>query len=329
MEPLASHSAQAPEPEYRAVREGAAVLDRSMRELVRLTGSERVSFLHGMVTNDIEGLPEGGVLYAALLTPKGQMVSDARVLRRPDDLLVEVEPGMGGAVRAFLDRYLISEDVELHDATAELAILSLLGPRSPEALAALGVKVTPDPGRFQERVHDGAPLWVLPGWLPGVPGVDLLVPRERWGAVYERLLSAAVRIGFDTFEVVRVEAGVPRYGQDMDETTIPLEAGLERAISYQKGCYIGQEVIARATFRGQVSRKLCGLLFGELEPPPRTELRAGERKAGWVTSVVRSPKLGQVAGLGYVHRSFMEPGTKLELVGFEGGATVAHSALAG
>jgi aminomethyltransferase len=120
-------------------------------------------------------------------------------------------------------------------------------------------------------------------------------------------------LGFQALELLRVEAGVPRYGQDMVDTTIPLEANLTHAISYNKGCYIGQEVIARATFRGHMNRKLAGLLLGDVEAAPGTELRKGEKKVGWITSVVRSPAQGQRVALGYVHRDHLEPGTELTL----------------
>jgi folate-binding protein YgfZ len=127
-------------------------------------------------------------------------------------------------------------------------------------------------------------------------------------------------------EWLRVEAGIPRYGVDMDEKTLPMEAGLEqRALHFQKGCYIGQEVIARATYRGHMNRRLSGLLLGNASPPARAELRAGERKAGWVTSVLHSPALNQNVALGYVHRDFLQPGTGLTLA--TGGDSVTVAAL--
>ncbi|MBI3182414.1 MAG: folate-binding protein YgfZ [Myxococcales bacterium] len=297
-----------PAEEYRAAREGAAVVDLSARELVRVTGSERIDFVHGMVTQDVEKLPEGASAYAAMLTPKGAMVADARVLRRAEDVLLEVEPGYGAPAQQFLAKYLVSEDAELSDATPQLAALTVLGPRAREVWDSLA----------ESNCHELVPL------IPGAPSVDLLVPRASLERVFGRLLEAFGRpMGFDALEMVRVEHGVPRHGQDTGEATLPLEAGLERAISYQKGCYIGQEVIARATFRGQVSRKLAGLLLGELAPAPGTGLLAGGKKVGWLTSVVRSPKMGQQVALGYVQRSQLEPGTALELEG--GGAATVHS----
>jgi folate-binding protein YgfZ len=286
--------------EHRAARQSVALFDASARDIVQVVGEDRLSFLHGMVTNDVKGLPENGTAYAAMLTPKGAMVADCRVLRRKDDVLLDTEPGMGARLREFLEKYLISEDAELRDANAEWAILSLVGPRA------------------KDLAPEGMPSLVF-----GPGGVDLLVPRAQLQATFERLKGeGATPIGFRAWETLRIENGVPRFGQDMDESTIPLEANLERAIHYSKGCYIGQEVIARATFRGHMNRKLTRLLLGALQPAPRTELLRNGKKVGWITSAVPSPTLGQVIALGYVHRDSLEPGTKLDLPDAPGAATV-------
>jgi folate-binding protein YgfZ len=302
-----------------AARRGVALLDASFREWIRVTGEDRASFLHGMVTNEVEKLPVGHATYAAMLTPKGAMVADARLFKRERELLLDVEPGHGAKVREFLDKYLISEDAELHDATAELSLLTLGGPRTPELLAALGLEL---PAQHASKVCalGGVEVTLLGNTVVLEHGVDVLVRREGAAAVYRALKEAGAPLGLaplgvEAFEVLRVEAGVPRYGADMDDKTIPLEANLERAIHYNKGCYIGQEVIARATFRGHMNRKLAGLLLGEQRPAARTELFSGEKKVGWVTSVVRSSKVGQEIALGYVHRDFLAPGTRLTLAG--------------
>jgi aminomethyltransferase len=279
--------------EYRAAREGAALHDTSERDVLRVTGDERGSFLHGMVTNDVEGLPVGGSCYAAMLTAKGAMVGDLRVLKREADLVLDTGKGRGPAVRDFLNKYLISEDAEIHDAP-ELAVLAVVGPKAEDVVA-----------RFPADA-------VLGRFLSLLTGVDVLVPRARVGELLA-LVADVPRLSHDTVEVLRVEAGVPVFGVDMTETTIPLEANLDRAIHLQKGCYIGQEVIARATYRGQMNKKLMGLLLGEASAGPGTELRLGDRKVGWLTTVVRSEAKGQVAALGYVHRDFLAPGTQLDV----------------
>jgi aminomethyltransferase len=256
-----------------------------------------------MVTNDVAGLGVGASCYAAVLTVKGAMVGDVRVLRRERDVLLDTGGGRGGVIKAFLEKYLISEEAELHEAP-ELAVLGLVGP-SAEAIAA---KV---------------PAALVLGRLrPFLEGVELLVEREQAPAV-RAALGELPTVSEATAEVLRVERGVPRFGVDMTEVTIPLEANLGHAIHYKKGCYIGQEVIARATYRGQMNKKLVTLLLGDATPEPKTELRLNEAKVGWVTSVVRSPRRGQVIALGYVRRDHLAPGTQLAIAS-GGTATVAE-----
>lgn len=269
------------------------MLDSSDREQLRVTGEERSSFLHGMVTNDVEGLAPGGSCYAAMLTPKGAMVGDLRVLKRDGDLVLDTGAGRSATVKDFLNKYLISEDAELHDAP-ELAVLSVVGPQADEVVSRWPADAVL--GRFGSLLQ----------------GVDVLVPRARVGELLA-LVADVPRLSPETVEVLRVEAGVPVFGVDMTESTIPLEANLDRAIHLQKGCYIGQEVIARATYRGQMNKKLMGLLLGDAAPAVGTELKQGDRKVGWVTTVVKSEAKGQVVALGYVHRDFLAPGTELDV----------------
>lgn len=320
------------EAEYRAARQAVALHDATYREALRITGEDRTTFLHGMVTQDVKGLAAGAATYSAMITVKGAMVADARILCREADLLLDLEPGLGAKVREFLEKFLISEDAELHEATSELGVLRLLGPRTADLLGAvLGSPFAPLPQDATRVASLAGQEVVLVGSTRLEPhGVDVLVPRTGLGAVWKELTAAGAGLelkplGWRTMETLRVEAGVPRYGQDMVDTTIPLEANLTHAISYNKGCYIGQEVIARATFRGHMNRKLAGLLLGATEVAPGTELKKDGKKVGWVTSVVRSPFKGQHVALGYVHRDHLEPGTVLT-VG-EGPAEATVSAL--
>jgi folate-binding protein YgfZ len=275
-----------PAAELRAALQGAAVFDWSARGTMRVTGPDRLDFLQGMCTAEVKKLPPGAAAYAAFLTNKGAMVADGRLWNRGEDTVIDTEPGYLSAVREYLEKHLVSEDAEL--AGADVAVVSVLGPQA-------------------ERLAQGVPSLIG-------PGVDLLVPRSDLQAALERLAGAgAVLAGFDAWERARVEMGVPRHGQDMDEKTIPLEAGLQRAISYDKGCYVGQEVIARATFRGHVNRQLHRLAFGgEAAPAPGALLRSGDREVGRVTSVVKAPDEATWIGLGYVHRDFAEAPLTLE-----------------
>lgn len=290
--------------EYRAAREAAAFFDSSDREVLRVTGPDRESFLQGMVTNDVKGLSVGMSCYAALLTPKGAMVGDVRVFKRADDFVLDTGAGFGSKVKGFLNQYLISEEAELHDAP-ELKWVALWGPQAERELSALPSE------------------WVL-GRAPSLfaEGLDVLVASENVPRVPQMLGGISV-LSAATAEVIRVENGLPKYGIDMVETTIPLEANLERAIHYNKGCYIGQEVIARATYRGHMNRKLTGLLLGEALPSSGAELKRDEKKVGWITSVVRSVRHGENLALGYVHRDSLAAGTELKLADGQTARTAA------
>ncbi|HYX90683.1 MAG TPA: glycine cleavage T C-terminal barrel domain-containing protein [Myxococcaceae bacterium] len=312
-----------PEVEYAAARSASVLVDLSFRDAIRVTGEERLSWFHGVCTNDIKGVPEWGTAYAAIVTVKGAMVADVRAFRRDVDLVLDLEPGTYESVREYLERYLISEDAELHDAHADLAVLGLVGPKSLEALtAAFGPDATPG-GRLE---LEGRGIGVGQA-LAARSGIDVLIPRPLLPEVWSRLLEAGQRAGLrpsgmDALEAVRVEDGVPRFGQDLLETTIPLEADLAHAIDFQKGCYVGQEVIARATFRGHMNRKLTGLLLGASPAEPRAELRRDGKRIGFITSVVKSPARGEYVALGYVHRDHLAPGTVLEIASGPATATV-------
>ena len=312
-----------PEAEYAAARSAAVLVDFASRDAIRVTGEDRRSWFHGVCTNDIQGLAPWNAVYAAIVTVKGAMVSDVRAFRRDADLILDLEPGRYEAVREYLERYLVSEDAELHDARADVAVLGLVGPGSGQVLAAaFGAEA--GPGRRLEL--EGEPVAVAPT-LSARTGLDLLLPRGKLAAAWTRLLqvgaSAGLRTaGLDAIEAVRVEDGVPRFGSDLLETTIPLEADLHHAIHYEKGCYVGQEVIARATYRGHMNRKLTGLVLGPSAAAPRSELRRDGKKIGFLTSVVKSPARGQYVALGYVHRDHLAPGTVLEISGAPITATV-------
>lgn len=291
-----------PAAEYAAWRSSVALFDLSHRQILRATGSDRVSFLQGMVTNDIQGLAVGEQTYAAVLTAKGSMICDVRVLKRESDVLLELEAGFAPKAKAALEKYIISEDVELSDASGDFGLLALAGPLAESLLAQ----------------SFGKEIFILPDDVLGPTARRLLMPRDTLGAIAERLLSTTAQspprpAGMQTYEVVRVQSRIPRYGIDMDEQTIPLEANLQRAISYTKGCYIGQEVIARATYRGHVNRLLCGLVLDGQLPQPKTALFREGRGVGFITSAVRSFEQDKVIALGYVHRDSCAPGTKLNV----------------
>ncbi|MBS2032263.1 MAG: folate-binding protein YgfZ [Deltaproteobacteria bacterium] len=304
-----------------ALKRTAALQDRTGRGLLKLTGPDREEFLHGQTTNDVEGLAVGHGNGAALLTARGKMLGEVRVLKRAEDLLVETELGFAGAVKQALERNCISEEVEFADLTADYGQLGLYGPEAHAILTA--ALDAPAPGvtehEHQTIVLAGAEVIAIGAWGPGAPGYDLLVPVAALEHVWKALRAAGqaknlVVLGEEAYELARVEAGLPRYGVDMTEETNPLEANLERDISYKKGCYVGQEVIAKATFRGHVNKKLARLSFAAELPAPGVELQLDGRVVGKVTSAAQLPD-GRKLGLGYVKRDLAKAGVALTVAG--------------
>jgi folate-binding protein YgfZ len=288
---------------YVAMTEGVALVDRSESGKLALTGSEAKAFLNGQVTNEIEALEPGHGCYAALLTHKGKMLADLRVIDTGSELLLLCERSALQALFDAIRRYKIGFDVELHKRTLERGLLSLIGPRAD---ALLGAELP-----AQEHANVQSDLGLL---IRTDVGIDVVCDSADTERVKAALLEAgAVEADEAIAEIVRVEHGRPRYGIDLDDSVIPQEAGLnERAVSFTKGCYVGQETVARLFYKGKPNRHLRGLRLGE-EVQPGTELRLGEREVGTLTSVARSPKLGAV-GLALVRRE-AQPGDVLDAAG--------------
>jgi len=287
---------------YAAMTEGVALVDRSESGKLALTGAEAKTFLNGQVSNEIEALEPGTGCYAALLTPKGKMLADLRVLDTGDELLLLCERSALQALFDALRRFNIGFDAELHKRTLQLGLLSLIGPSAP-----LG-GLSPE-SREHDNVRSDLGLLVRTD-----VGVDVICDSEDTERVKAALIEGgAVEIDEATAEVLRVEQGRPRYGVDLDDSVIPQEAGLnERAVSFTKGCYVGQETVARLHWRGKPNRHLRGLRLGE-QVQPGTELRLGEREVGRITSVAASPRFGTV-GLALVRRE-AQPGDVLDAGG--------------
>jgi tRNA-modifying protein YgfZ len=301
--------------EYLLLTEQVGLLDRSERGKLALTGAEAREFLHGQVTNDVESLEAGRGCYAAFLTHKGKMLGDLRILDLGDELFLDTERVALQELFNMIRRYKLGRDVELHKRTVERALLSLIGPGAREAA---GVR---DLGGAE---HDNAAREI-----GGVPvrlvatdvGVDVICDAERAAEVKAAL--AVPEVSEAAVEVVRVERGRPRYGVDLDESVIPQEAGLnDRAVSFSKGCYVGQETVARLFYRGKPNRHLRGL---RLSDPAATgePLRLGEREVGRVGSSVVSPVHGPIA-LAIVRR---EAGVGDTVAVGDGGATATVAEL--
>ena len=289
--------------QYRQLREECGLLDLSDRGKLLVSGPDGAEFLQGQLTNDVEALEPGKGCYAALLDRKGHIVADMRVLRLgPEEIWIDTEPAVTDAVRSHLETYKIGRQVELADASGERAILSLIGPATPAVTAA------PVLAEFASDTVAVAGVECLAVGIPG--GLDLIVPSSEAGRLREALLAAgAAAVDSAAAEIVRVEAGRPRYGLDMSSETMPAEAGIvEAAVSFTKGCYIGQEPVARLHHRGRPNRHLRGLRLSA--PAGRgNALRLGEKEVGTIGSTAISPALGPIA-LAVVRRE-AEPGDEL------------------
>lgn len=265
---------------YRALRTDGGVARRTDRAVLAITGSDRVAWLQGLVTNDVASLAPGDSRYAAYLTPQGRMITDMTVTARPDRLLLDVPAPLAAALCERLDGLIFAEDAHVIDQGGALELWTAIRPG--------------ERGEFVGAI-------VAAGQPHGLPYPE---------------------ISLDTFEVVRIERGIPRFLVDMDNETIPLEAGIEdRAISFTKGCYVGQEVIVRVTHRGggRVAKKLVRWKAdpsAAVVPLPGSRIFAGEgeKDIGRVTSAVFSPAREAVVGLGYVHRDFVAAGTEVTVV---------------
>jgi folate-binding protein YgfZ len=306
---------------YAALRHGAGLIDRSGLGRILVTGADRRSYLQGLLTNDVEALTPGTGCYAAMLTAQGRMMTDMRVLELGDRILLDVPRQVTTAIRDHLDRFVFAEDVQVEDVTAARAEIGIYGPGAWDVLVKAGTGGEAPSSLFdQTRVPvAGADAIVVRSDDAGVPGYDLIVDAPQAEAVTAALVAAgAVRVEAADAEAVRIESGRPRFGQDMDTDTIPLEAGLEeRAISRTKGCYVGQEVIVRVQDRGQgrVAKRLVGLTFDAAAPIPVAGSRivSGDREIGRVTSAIWSPEVARPVALAYVHRDFAAEGTDVSI----------------
>ena len=284
--------------DYRTVTEGCGLLDRSERGKLALVGADAATFLQGQVSNDVEGLVPGSGCYAAFLTPKGKMLGDLRILATEDELLLDTERTALQALFNMIRRFSLGYNVELHKRTLERGLLSLIGPEAPGLAGARDLGVDEHAHALIDVPWAGLPARAIRTDV----GVDLLCDASDTDALRAALEEAgAAPVGEAAAECLRVEHGRPRYGIDLDETVIPQEAGLnERAVSFTKGCYVGQETVARLYYRGKPNRQLRGLrLSGAAEAGE--ELTFEGRVVGRVTSVVTSPRFGPIA-LGFVRR---------------------------
>jgi folate-binding protein YgfZ len=305
--------------EYRALSQSAGVLDLSPRGRLCLLGEDRSKFLHGQVTNDVKSLASGTGCYALLVTNKGKVQADMNVFNLGDELLLDLEPGQSVFVTERLEKFLVADDVEICDVQPQFGLLSVQGPKAAAALEKLGMDApAPALGHAITRIEDATlgTLFIANNARLGTSGFDLFVECPSLPAVADKLVQSVQEVGggavgWQAFEIARIEAGIPRCGADMDEKNLAPETGVEeRAISYKKGCYIGQEVLNRLHTFAEVKRRLIRLELSEAAPDGTALLHDG-KEIGKITSCATIPTDGRNVAVGYVRKPHDEPGTQL------------------
>jgi folate-binding protein YgfZ len=293
---------------YKAATERAAIAEKDWCGIVKVTGSERVSWLQGMVTNDVQKLSPGSGCYAAHLTPQGKIVAHMQILADEDALWLSLErAAIPKLIQAF-DRLLIMEDVQMADISDEYSILGLIGPDGSGLLNSWAGQAVDLGTAYSHRKLDNCRI------VSSDLGYDIWVPRAQTDAIVRSLTqTGATAIDHGTWDVLRTEAGIPIYGVDIDETTTMPEIG-EAGISYDKGCYIGQEVVAKVKYIGHVNRRFVGLVLTKNElPESKSVIRKGGRDVGYVTTSLFSPRVNKPIALGFVNRAACAPGSEVEV----------------
>jgi len=284
---------------YEALTKDSAWIDLSARGRLCLTGADRQKFLNGQVTNNVKDLKVGEGCYAALASAKGKMNSDLFIFILPDEILLDFEPGLKEKVIERLEKYIIADDVQIVDASGSFKMISVRGPRISKGLhLSTGIRI----------VEEAGGDYVASTPRLGMLGLDYFLPVDKaWS-------SNSPEASMDAFETARIESGIPRFGVDMDENTLVPEA-IPDAISYTKGCYIGQEVIARIRTYGQVAKALRSLRFeaGAGVPNRGEKILHEGKEVGWITSAVFSPRNERAIALGYVRKECNQMGTRLKV----------------
>jgi folate-binding protein YgfZ len=287
--------------EYAAVRDGGVgVIDLSARGRISVSGSEAVMFLNGLITNDLKTLSENRWMPAAFPNVQGRLLAAVRVLRRAEDILLDTQAITREKVIKIIERFTLAGDFKVKDLTEETALITVQGHRAAEIVE----EITPEG------------ITVVPATHTAEKGFDLIVSAERKDGLWRTLVdSGATPVSERVEEILRIEAGIARYGVDMDETNVVTETNLDDAVSFTKGCYLGQEIIIRIKHRGHVAKKLTGLRFetdGKIEPGAVIKSN-DEKEIGRVTSATFSPRLGTNVALGYVRYEHLTPGTRVRV----------------
>jgi glycine cleavage system T protein len=307
--------------EYESVRSTAGLYDLSHRGLLQFTGPDRLSFLQGMLSNDLRALNTFDGQYATLLNQQGKVLADLRVLCALNSLYLDFWENLKDRIIEHLHRYLVADEVEIADRSGEYATLSIQGPNAETLLRNItGPAELPTELAHHAMINlEGAAVCVVRASHTGESGFDLIIPNAAVESIARRLIDAgkplgARWVGEEAQNILRIEAGIPRYGIDFNEDNLLLEVGLENAVSFNKGCYLGQEVVERIRSRGHVNRKLCGLLLdGQIAAESGDLIQVDGKEIGRVTSSAVSPRLKRPIALGYLQKNFWNPGTAITI----------------
>lgn len=302
--------------EYQAVREAVGFLDLSDRGKIEVTGPDRVTFLHSMISNDVEELPEWAGRYGTFLTARGRIISDFFYYKFPDELIMDISTDLLARTIERLEKHIVMDQVNLKDVSSDSEHFSLQGPAASDLVQEVfGDSAPATPYAVQDVTWQESTLWLIRKDELAVSGFEMILPGQiassLKGVLQEKGSSLGLReLGREARNILRLEAGIPWYGVDMNENRYPMEARLQEAISLTKGCYVGQEVVAKATHTGGVSNLLMGLKIKEDRIPPHDSpvLNDEGRQIGTVTSAVFSPRWQCSIAFAYLKRAFARPG---------------------
>jgi folate-binding protein YgfZ len=309
-----------PTSEYSAVRDdGAGLIDLSSRGRILVSGSEAVMFLNGLITNDMKTLAVNSWMPAAFANVQGRLLAAVRIIHRADGLLIDTESATRETVITLLDRFTLAGDFHLKDLTDETAMFSVQGSRASEIVSRVFGEEAANAER-QKTVNaqfGDTTVTVIRATHTAEDGFDLFIDANNGAKFRDALMAAgAAPISNETFETLRIEAGVPLYGIDMDENNVVTETNMDDAVSFTKGCYLGQEIIVRIKHRGHVAKRLAGVVLDDSTPVPHNSkiISSEGKEIGRVTSSTFSPRLARAIALGYVKYDYVAPGTRLKLV---------------
>jgi folate-binding protein YgfZ len=306
--------------QYAAVREsGAGLIDLSARGRILVSGSDAQMFLNGLITNDMKTLARNSWMPAAFANVQGRLIAAVRVLHREDGYLIDTETATCDSVIKLIERFTLAGDFRVTDLSSEVTTLSLQGRNAAEVLASVLGKEPAEIAHYEvsnPKLDDGHTVTVIRATNTGEGGFDLFVDTTDAQGLRDSLITAgATQIGEEAAETLRIEAGIPRFGLDMDETTIISETKLEDAVSDTKGCYVGQEIIVRIKHRGHVAKKLTGIIFEnehEVEKDAKI-FSVDDREIGRVTSTAFSPRLNRTIALVYLKYDYLAAGTNVRV----------------